>query len=93
MPPRKLTPLLARVAKGRRFSVVHARRPQLLDHILASRALAACCEAVEILNEDLQDEVIANAPILGSLHAPIIVSFDLAKARNKVPPWGGVGGP
>lgn len=82
MSPRKLTPLLARVAKNRRFSVVHASRPQLLDHILASRALAASCEAVEILNEGLQDEVMANAPILGSLHAPIVASFDLAKGSQ-----------
>ena len=79
MSPRKLAPLTARVAKGRRFSVVHAKRPVLLDHILASKRLAACCETVVILNEGLQDEVTAEEPILGSLHAPIIASFDLAK--------------
>jgi hypothetical protein len=35
---------------------------------------------VAITNEDLQDEVMAEEPILGSLHAPIIASFDLGKS-------------
>lgn len=80
--PRTLTPLAARVEEARRFSVVHARRPVLLDHILASQTLAAYCTNVTILNEGLQDEVMAEEPILGSLHAPIIASFDLGKGSN-----------
>lgn len=80
--PRKLTPLAARVEEARRFSVVHAGRPVLLDHILASQTLAACCTNVTIMNEGLQDEVMAEEPILGSLHAPIIASFDLGKGSN-----------
>ena len=79
MSSRTLTPLTARVEELRRFSVVHAGRPVLLDHVLASRTLATCCTKVTILNEGLQDEVMAEEPILGSLHAPIIASFDLAK--------------
>jgi endonuclease/exonuclease/phosphatase family metal-dependent hydrolase len=78
--PRKLIPLADRVEEARRFSVVHAGRPVLLDHILASRTLAACCMNVAILNEGLQDEVMAEELILGSLHAPIIASFDLGKS-------------
>ena len=78
--PRKLTPLAARVEEGRRFSVVHAGRPVLLDHILASKRLAACCTNITIMNEGLQDEVKADEPILGSLHAPVIASFDLQLA-------------
>jgi hypothetical protein len=31
------------------------------------------------LNEGLQDEVTAQEPILGSLHAPVLASFDLTK--------------
>jgi len=80
--PRKLTPLAARVEEARRFSVIHAGRRVLLDHILASQTLAACCTNVAILNEALQDEVMAEEPILGSLHAPIIASFDFGKGST-----------
>jgi endonuclease/exonuclease/phosphatase family metal-dependent hydrolase len=80
--PRKLTPLAAYVEETRRFSVIHAGRHVLLDHILASKRLAACCTNVTILNEALQDEVLAEEPILGSLHAPIIASFDLCKGST-----------
>jgi endonuclease/exonuclease/phosphatase family metal-dependent hydrolase len=61
-----------------RFSVIHAGRPTLIDHVLASRALAQACAGAFILNEGLQDEVYAPEPILGSLHAPLAASFRLA---------------
>jgi endonuclease/exonuclease/phosphatase family metal-dependent hydrolase len=73
--PRILVPLAERVDEARRFSVVHGGRKVLLDHILASPALAAACSSVVILNEGLQDEVTAQEPILGSLHAPVMASF------------------
>ena len=75
--PRILVPLAERVDEARRFSVVHGGRKILLDHILASPALAAACSSVVILNEGLQDEVTAPEPILGSLHAPVMASFVL----------------
>jgi endonuclease/exonuclease/phosphatase family metal-dependent hydrolase len=74
---RILVPLAGRVGEARRFSVVHGGRNVLLDHILASPTLAAACSSVVILNEGLQDEVTAQEPILGSLHAPVIASFNL----------------
>jgi endonuclease/exonuclease/phosphatase family metal-dependent hydrolase len=77
--PRILVPLAERVGEERRFSVVHGGRKILLDHILASPALAAACASVVILNEGLEDEVAPREPILGSLHAPVIASFDLTK--------------
>ena len=77
--PRKLIPLAARLEEAHRFSVIHAGRPVLLDHILASRKLAACCISITILNEGLRDEVKVKEPILGSLHAPIVASFDWGK--------------
>ncbi len=77
--PRILVPLAERVNEARRFSVVHGGRKLLLDHILASPALAAACSSVIILNEGLQDEVTAQEPILGSLHAPVIASFVLER--------------
>ncbi len=77
--PRILIPLAERVEEARRFSVVHGGRKVLLDHILASPALAAACSSVVILNEGLQDEVTAQEPILGSLHAPVMASFVLER--------------
>jgi len=55
--------------------VIHDGRPVLLDHILASRALSRRCESVEIFNDDLVDELTAQAPVIGSLHAPIVARF------------------
>jgi endonuclease/exonuclease/phosphatase family metal-dependent hydrolase len=77
--PRILVPLAERVNEARRFSVVHGGRKVLLDHILASPALAAACSSAVILNEGLQDEVTAQEPILGSLHAPVMASFVLER--------------
>jgi endonuclease/exonuclease/phosphatase family metal-dependent hydrolase len=77
MSQRVLMPLGMRVEGPHRFTVLHAKRPVLIDHILASRALAIGCTGVAILNEGLQDEVKAKEPILGSLHAPLIASFAL----------------
>ncbi len=43
------------------------------------RAARLACSSVVILNEGLQDEVTAQEPILGSLRAPVLASFDLTK--------------
>lgn len=72
---RALTPLEARVAPAQRYTVLHAGAPKLIDHLLASNALAAAWRETRILNEGLQDEVFAQDPILGSLHAPIVATF------------------
>jgi hypothetical protein len=74
---RILVSLTERVGEARRFSVVHGGQKMLLDHILASPALAISCSSVVILNEGLQDEVTAQEPILGSLHAAVMASFHL----------------
>jgi endonuclease/exonuclease/phosphatase family metal-dependent hydrolase len=75
--PRALAPLEERVDAARRFTVLHAGRPKLIDHILASKALAASWRETMIVNDGLQDEVYAQDPIEGSLHAPITVTFTL----------------
>ncbi|WP_442753347.1 endonuclease/exonuclease/phosphatase family protein [Methylocystis sp. JAN1] len=75
--PRALSPLEERVAAERRYTVIHAGRPKLIDHILASPALTAAWRETRILNEGLQDEVYAQDPILGSLHAPIVACFEM----------------
>ena len=73
---RSLTPLERRVPEDARFTVLHDGRRVLLDHILASPALAATCGEVRILNAGLADEAHVSGPVQGSLHAPILAIFD-----------------
>ncbi len=75
--PRALSPLEERVEATRRFTVIHAGRPKMLDHILASRRLADAWRETRILNDGLEDEVDAIDPVLLSLHAPVAVTFAL----------------
>lgn len=72
---RALDALEDRIPAARRYSVVHARRRELLDHILVSRALLKCAQGLDIDNEGLGDELGAEGP--GSHHAPLVASFDL----------------
>ncbi|QGM98662.1 endonuclease/exonuclease/phosphatase family protein [Methylocystis parvus] len=74
---RALAPMEERAEPGKRYSVIHAGRPKLIDHILASPALAAAWRETRILNEGLEDEVFARDPVPGSLHAAIIAAFEL----------------
>lgn len=74
---RILAPLEERVEPSRRFTVIHAGRPTLIDHLLASPALAAAWRETTILNQGLQDEVYAEEFIDGSLHAPVVATFEL----------------
>ncbi len=77
---RVLVPIERAVPDSRRFSVLHAGRPLMLDHLLVSRRLLAHCRGVEIHNEGLEDEVVGYAVAHGSpesYHAPIVAEFDL----------------
>jgi endonuclease/exonuclease/phosphatase family metal-dependent hydrolase len=77
---RVLTPVERTLPADRRFTVLHHGRPQMLDHILASRTLFAHLSGVEIHNEMLEDELVAYGRITRppeSLHAPVLASFDL----------------
>jgi endonuclease/exonuclease/phosphatase family metal-dependent hydrolase len=68
----------AAVPAERRFSVRHAGRPMLLDHILVSESVQACVRSIDILNGDLADEVVdAEKPLAGSFHAPVVAEFEL----------------
>lgn len=73
---RYLERLEARTPKERRHTVIHAGRRVLLDHILASPALARHCARVEIFNDGLIDEADAPKDVIGSLHAPIAARFE-----------------
>ena len=63
------------------FTVVHGERRFMLDHILASRALALACREIAIDNasllDDTEDEALA-ARRPGSYHAPVVAEFELS---------------
>lgn len=80
--PRGLVPVEAVVPADRRYSVIHAGCPLLLDHLLASRPLLRLLRGAAIHNEGLGDELVGyatgrNAP--GSHHAPVVAEFALPK--------------
>lgn len=63
---------------GRRFSVLHQGRPQMLDHLLASHALYGRFRGIEVHNEGLGDEAMGWARGVapaGSYHAPLVAAF------------------
>jgi endonuclease/exonuclease/phosphatase family metal-dependent hydrolase len=78
---RTLAALEERVPADRRYSVMHAGQRLMLDHLFASPALTSRCVAVDILNADLADEAGAPADFAGSLHAPVVATFELAANR------------
>lgn len=71
------------LAADRRWSVLHHGRPQMLDHILASRALYGHFQTIEVHNEGLGDEALGYGKAMhsaASYHAPVVAVFDLARA-------------
>lgn len=77
---RSLVVLDRSLARDRRFSVLHHGRPQMLDHILASRALLGHFARLEAHNETLPDELVGYGRIehsAGSYHAPLVAEFRL----------------
>ena len=76
---RTLVPVERSLADSRRFSVVHHGRPQMLDHLLVSRALLGWYRGVEIHNEALGDELVTAHAVRGSpesFHAPVVAEFE-----------------
>lgn len=66
------------LSADRRWSVLHHGRPQMLDHILASRELHGLFRAIEVHNETLGDEAIGYARVKnppGSYHAAVVAEF------------------
>ncbi len=65
---------------SRRFTVIHAGRRLMLDHMLVSRPLMAYFRELEVHNEMLGDELVAQTlahPSPESYHAPIVAEFDI----------------
>ena len=64
--------------RDRRWSVLHRGRPEMLDHILASRTLCGRLRGIEVHNEGVSDEALGAAQtgaIAGSSHAPLVAEF------------------
>lgn len=81
---RELVHLADRIERDRRFTSRYRGRNCQPDHILGSTNVARSLVDVAIANDDLADGWEAGLdeqPILGSLHAPLVVELDLAKAR------------
>ena len=77
---RVLTPVERSLPEDRRYTVVHNGKPQMLDHILASRALFGTFRRVEVHNETLLDETVTlddSSEPPGSFHAPMVAEFAL----------------
>lgn len=75
---RSLVTLDRAIAEDRRFSLLHHGRPQMLDHILASRAMLGHFRGIEVHNETLGDELIGfgkTRNAAGSFHAPVVAEF------------------
>lgn len=78
---RELVALEHMLPDHRRFTVIHAGRKQMLDHILVSRPLLTHYKEMEVHNEALGDEIIAYTLVdqtPESYHAPVVATFDLA---------------
>ena len=77
---RNLVNLEHQVPVDQRFTVRHGGRQLMLDHILASRALAGGITDVAIHNADLGDELVAQSLAHASpesYHAPMVATFAL----------------
>ena len=74
----ELIPLEHSVPISQRFTVIHAGRHKMLDHILVSRRLLSSFQKMEIHNEALGDELVAYTQVndpLESFHAPVVAAF------------------
>lgn len=77
---RVLVALEDRIPEPRRYTVIHRQRHLLLDHVLASRALARGYVDGDILNDGLPDEYeleVQGIEPVGSLHAPVVIELEV----------------
>ena len=61
-----------------RWSVLHHGRPQMLDHILASRTLHGAFRSIEVHKEALGDELVGYGKGIrspASYHASLVAEF------------------
>jgi exonuclease III len=73
-----LVPCERTIAEPARYSHFHHGRGEMIDHVLASRALLAFYRGTEVHNELLHDESVAFAGDVKfpeSDHAPVVAEF------------------
>jgi endonuclease/exonuclease/phosphatase family metal-dependent hydrolase len=78
--PRNLVACEQTVAEPSRYTLLHQGRPNMLDHVVVSRALLQHYRSTEIHNEILHDESIAFATdklYPEPDHAPVVAEFDV----------------
>jgi predicted extracellular nuclease len=78
--PRVMVACENQVAASTRYSLFHLGRGEMIDHVLASRALLATLQHIEIHNEYLPDESGAfrtDVKFPESDHAPVVAQFTL----------------
>jgi endonuclease/exonuclease/phosphatase family metal-dependent hydrolase len=78
--PRVMVACENQVPESTRYSLFHLGRGEMIDHVLASRALLATLEHTEIHNEYLPDESGAfrtDVKFPESDHAPVVAQFTL----------------
>ena len=66
------------IPEDRRWSLMHHGRPQMVDHMLASRALYGRCRGIAVHNEALGDEAVGYAKKIdppGSYHAAVVAEL------------------
>lgn len=76
--PHSLVLLDRAIPADRCWSVLHHGRPQMLDHILVSRALYGHFREIEVHNETLGDELVGfgkGTRSAASYHAPMVAEF------------------
>jgi endonuclease/exonuclease/phosphatase family metal-dependent hydrolase len=80
LPARQLLAVERELALAGEFTLLHAGKRFMPDHILVSRPLFACLDHVTALNHDLPDEILIAESDPRSRHAPLLAEFDLSKA-------------
>ncbi len=78
--PHSLVLLDRAIPADKCWSVLHHGRPQMLDHILVSRALYGHFREIEVHNETLGDELVGfgkGTRSAASYHAPMVAEFAL----------------
>jgi endonuclease/exonuclease/phosphatase family metal-dependent hydrolase len=79
--PRVMVACENQIPESARYSLFHLGRGEMIDHVLASRALLATLEHTEIHNEYLPDESGAfrtDVKFPESDHAPVVAQFSMA---------------
>lgn len=77
---RELYPVELSLPDEKRFTLLHDGRPQMIDHVLISRALLASFHSARVLNETIRDHWATPRGLdllPESDHAPVVAEFEI----------------